>query len=275
MSVKILTHPTTGRTFKLGRRRPITRGPRLSLRKYLLTALPAPPTAVDYSTAAQPALRNIYLNDQLGDCVIAGGYHVAGVATGNAGDLFTATDAQITADYGAIGGYVPGNPATDNGCDEQTALNYWTETGFANGTKLAGWLAIDPANQTEIQQGMFLFENLYFGISLPDAWVNPMPLGDNFLWDVAGDPDPENGHCVMGIGYYEGGMMLASSGVSIDTWGMIGDLTFAAIAKYCTPDAGGAIYTLLTPDVINRATAKAPTGFDWEQLQEDFAKISS
>ena len=81
----------------------------------------------------------------LGDCVIAGGYHVEAVWTGNAGQLFTATDAQIVADYGAIGGYVPGDPSTDNGCDEQTAFNYWTKTGFANGTTLAGWLAVDAA----------------------------------------------------------------------------------------------------------------------------------
>jgi hypothetical protein len=74
------------RHFKLGRRRPVARGPRLSLKNYLLRlAAPVAPPTADYSAAAMPELNNIYLNDQLGDCVIAAGYHMVAVATGNTG----------------------------------------------------------------------------------------------------------------------------------------------------------------------------------------------
>src|SRR5208282_5056272 len=84
----------------------------LRFRNYLRgAALPTPPATKDWSSAGQPALSNIYDNDTLGDCVIAGGYHVDAVWTGNAGQLFTATDQQIIADYSAIGGYVPGDPS--------------------------------------------------------------------------------------------------------------------------------------------------------------------
>jgi hypothetical protein len=248
---------------RLGRVRPKPGGKKLRLRDYLkVAALPTPPSSVDYSAPAAPVLADVFENDQLGDCVIAGGYHVVGVATGGAGDLFHATDAQIVADYSAIGGYVPGNASTDNGCDEETALNYWTSTGFADGTKLAGWLAVDATNQGECMLALFLFEHLYFGIELPDAWISPFPSSPGFVWDV-GTPDANNGHCVMGVGYDQ-------VGVTIDTWGMLGKLTWAAIAALCVPDAGGELYVMLTPDQVAKATQAAPNSLSWTQLLADF-----
>ncbi len=264
MSIKTLVHPTSKRTFKLGRTRPIARGPRFSLHNYLMRGLPAPPATVDYSAAAAPALANIYENDVLGDCVIAGIGHVVGVLTGNAGDLYTYTNSQITALYSAIGGYVPGNPSTDRGCDEVTALNYWENNGAPAGShRIAGWLSVNAADPAEYRTALWLFENLYFGIELPDAWINPMPAASGFVWDVAGAPDPNNGHCVAGVGY-------TAKGVTIDSWGMLGTLTDAAIAKYAQAAANGAVYAVVSQDGVNRAAQRAPNGFDWSQLIADF-----
>jgi hypothetical protein len=263
--LKQIFAPHLNRTVKMGRRRPVARGPRLFFRNYLRLPAAPPPTA-DYSRAASPVLGDIYLNDQLGDCVIAGGYHVVGVETGNAGDLFGASDDQIIADYGAIGGYVPGDPSTDNGCDEATALNYWTEQGFADGTKLVGWLAVDPTNKQEMQSALYLFENLFFGMELPDAWINPAPAGSGFRWDVAGPSDPNNGHCVIGVGYGAGG-------VTIDTWGLLGTLTYGAIAQYCAAANNGELYVMLTPDQLAKGQSKAPNGVDWSELISDFKSM--
>jgi len=265
MPLKEVFAPHLKRNVKLGRKRPVARCPRLSFKNYLPKALPPPPATVNYAGPAASVLGLVYLNDQLGDCVIAGAYHIVGVETGNAGDLFTATDAQITADYSAIGGYVPGNPNTDQGCDEQTALNYWTQTGFQNGTKLVGWMAVDATNQTEVMQALDLFENLYFGIELPDAWINPFPSASGFTWDD-GAPDPNNGHCVMGVGY-------TSAGVQIDTWGLIGTMTWAAISHLCSSAGGGELYVMLTPDQLAKGQAKAPNGFAWADLLADFAAM--
>lgn len=256
-----------GGTVRMGRRRPVSQAPRLSLKNYLRATLPPAPATCDYTKAAIGVLDNIYLNDKLGDCVIAGGYHVVGVETGNAkGKPFAATNPQIIADYSAIGGYNPKEPSTDQGCDETTALDYWSQTGFANGTKLLGYLAVDAANKAELTSALYLFENLYFGIELPDAYVNPAPTASGFTWDVAGKPDPSNGHCVIGAGY-------SASGVQIDTWGMIGTFTWAAIAKYCTAKAHGAIYVLLTPDELTKGQTRAPNGVDWTALIADFDAI--
>jgi hypothetical protein len=232
----------------------------------LTRSIPAPPPTCDYTGSASSALSNIYCNDTLGDCVIAGIAHIVGALTGNAGTppvIFT--NDQIIALYSAIGGYVPGNPSTDNGCDEQTALNYWENNGTdpTGAHKIAGWLAVDSTDPTEYRTALWLFENLYFGIELPDAWVNPMPSDSGFVWDATGAPDPDNGHCIMGAGY-------TANGVVIDSWGMLGTVTDAAMAQYPKQSAGGELYTVLSMDGINKAVQKAPNGFDWSQLIADF-----
>jgi len=271
--VKTIQHPVLKKTFKLGRKRPVARGPRLSLNNYLTRRMPAAPATCDYTKSASQALSEVYDNDTLGDCVIAGMAHVVGVLTGNAGaQPFIYSSDQTIALYSAIGGYVPGDPSTDEGCDEQTALNYWENNGAwpsstapPNGDahQIAGWLAVDASDPTDYRTALWLFENLYFGIELPDAWVNPMPSASGFVWDVAGPPVPDNGHCVAGVGYN-------AKGVVFDTWGMTGLMTDAAIAKYATQAANGALYTVVSLDGINKATQKAPNGFDWSQLIADF-----
>lgn len=266
MTIRSVLAPHLGRTVKLGRRRPLARGPRLHMKNYLRLSLPTAPPSVDYTPLGQPALSNIYGNDELGDCVIAGGYHIAATATGNAGSLFTATAAQIISDYSAIGGYVPGDESTDQGCDEQTALNYWTETGFADGTKLAGWAAVDGTDVQELKACTWLFENLMFGIELPDAWISSMPTGSGFTWDGAGSPDPNNGHCVVAAGY-------DGNGATIDTWGLLGTLTYDAIAEYAVSSAGGEVYVLLTPDILARGQTRAPNGVAWADLLSDIQSL--
>lgn len=274
MSVKTVYLPHLGRHARLGRRRPVARCPRLKLSRYLTGALPRPPAKVDYSPAATSVLDNVYLNDELGDCVIAAGYHIIGTLTGNAGKLFTATNDKIIADYSAIGGYdpnaqpVPGpdgphNP-TDNGCNEQDALNYWTQTGFKDGSKLLGWVTIDATSKVEVQTAIYLFENIFYGMELPDYWIGQgMPQSSGFVWDVAGNPDPNNGHAVCGVGYDE-------RGVIIDTWGLRGRLTYAATAKYAVNAAGGELYAVLSPDQLARGQQRAPNGIAWDKLIADF-----
>ncbi|MBV8359373.1 MAG: hypothetical protein JO189_15770 [Deltaproteobacteria bacterium] len=253
---------------KLGRKRPLVKGPHLRLAHYLTPALPPAPASVDYLPAASAALAEMYLNDQLGDCVIAAMAHIEGVLTGNAGNpALTYSDAQITALYSAIGGYVPGDPNSDQGCDEVTALNYWQSTGAPAGShKIAGWLTVDPSNRAEYEAALWLFENLFFGVELPDAWINPEPQLSGFVWDVAGSADPQNGHAFAGVAY-------DAQGVKISTWGMEGVITHAAIAEYCANADGGQLFVVISQDSVNRASQKAPSGMNWAQLVADFDAI--
>lgn len=262
MTVKQVFAPHLGRHVKLGRVRPRVIHPHLKLRNYLRAALPTPPSSCDFSTPAAQSLRNVYLNDQLGCCVIAGANHIQGTETGNAGAVVVATDQQITAQYSAIGGYVPGNPSTDQGCDMQTALAYYCSTGFANGKKLLGYLAVDATNQQEVMAACWLFENLYHAFELPDAWINPFPSSDGFVWDDS-SPDPENGHCVMSFGY-------DARGVKIDTWALYGTVTWKALAHLGSSAAGGELYVMLSPEQLAKGASKAPNGVDWSSLLADW-----
>jgi hypothetical protein len=184
-------------------------------------------------------------------------YHSVGIWTGGAGSEYVATHNAIQQEYHAIGG--PG----DNGCNEEDVLNYYQSKGFANGTKLLGWLSVDPTNVLEMQQAIWLFETLYFGTPMPNQWLSPMPQGDGFIWDVAGRPNPQNGHAYVATGY-------DARGVKINTWGMLGTCTYAAIAQYNAQNVGGELYVMLSPDMMNKSIDRAPNGFNWFQLCSDF-----
>lgn len=274
MALKALTHPVTGQTFYMGRNKPtievMSKTTFLPIDKYInFSVIPAAPTTCSYASAAMASLSQIFLNDQLGDCVIAMLAHLIGVLTGNGtGTPFVFTADQIISLYGAIGGYVPGNPSTDNGCDEITALNHLVTHGAPIGhNKAKAYLWVDPTNLELYRQTLWLFENLLYGVDLPDAWVNPMPSGSGFVWDAAGPADPNNGHAFLGCGY-------TAEGIEIDTWGMLGTVTDAATETYCAGAVDGQLFCALSPEVIVRATQKAPSGFDWEQLAADFDAVA-
>lgn len=267
--MKIITHPCSGQQFKMGRCRPSAPHCRSSF-KDLMAAKVLPdvtvPSTTHYSAKAPASLHNIYKNDVLGDCVIAGGYHVRGITSANGGKSVLFSDDQVIQDYSAIGGYNPkatpdqnGENPTDQGCDENVALKYWETTGFPDGVKLVNAIAIDATNIEEVRLALYLFENVYFGVELPDAWVNPMPAGPGWRWDKTGVPDQNNGHCFIGVD-------LVPDGVKIDSWGMCGYLTNAAISYYASPSQNGQLFTLLTPDIICNVTKKSPAGYDLTTL---------
>jgi len=273
--MKTIFHPNTGKPFKLGRNRPTYPHFKPSL-KDMLKAHVLPdvtvPSSTHYSGNAVASLHNIYGNDVLGDCCIAGGMHIRGVTSGNSGQLVTFSHSEVVEDYSAIGGYNPNAPLvngenpTDNGCDENTALNYWERTGFPDGVKLINSVVVDATNITEVRLAMYLFENVYFGVELPDAWVNPMPSGGGFRWDKAGQPDPENGHAFAGCD-------LVPAGLKISTWGFCGYITNAAIEYYAAPAQNGQLFSLLSPDTISKVSEKSPAGYDITALTQYLAQL--
>jgi hypothetical protein len=249
--------------FKFGRRRMVAPKACMRFRDYQLLSFPGAPASGDYRPQAAQALAQMYDNDTLGDCVIAWMAHAIGVFTGNASgtpDIFSTQD--IVSMYAAIGGYNPADPSTDQGCDENTALDYWQATGFV-GHKISGILSVDATNPKECAAAVWLFENLMFGVALPDEWTHPTPAGSGFVWDVAGDPDPDQGHCFGSASWDE-------NGVGVQSWGMSGSITYAAVAKYAVASAGGQLFSVITPEILNKATLKSPAGFDFNQLTADF-----
>ena len=243
----------------------------ISLARHLQQA--SYPPSVSYQNLSQTALAEMYLNDSLGDCVIAGGYHALGLWTGNSdgGAPFLASSSQILSDYEAIGGYVPGHPDTDNGCDEPTAFQYWmglgSGKGFADGSYLAGYASLDGTNQSQVSQALFTFESVTFGVGLPDEWVSGIgSLKPGFTWDVAGPSNPSSGHDFIGLGY-------TPNGVLICTWGMVGLLTWAAVAKYTQASDGNQLYALLSAEQILKGQSLSPGGVNWPGLLADLQEL--
>jgi hypothetical protein len=256
--------------FRFGRQRPAVKGSRYHLRDYFLTVLPEPPTTTDWTQKALPFLANVLANDQLGDCLSAGLFHIDGVMLANAGEPIPYTAQNVIDFYSAACGYVAGDPSTDNGSDEKTVLDYAEQHGLLpdGSHKLTAWVEIDATNEQEVRQAIYLFENAYICVELPNEYVSPFPAGDGFTWDVAGDPNPEQGHCFVALGY-------SDEGVLIDTWGMLGVMTWAALAKYASPSSNGSLATLLSPDSIIAASKKSPIGFDMSQLLIDINSIAA
>jgi len=253
------------RRFKTGRLRPRARGLRLRLGSYLLKSLPAPPTSIDYTVKAKPWLRQVLANDQLGDCTAAGAFHIAGTWLANNDVTVPFTLDDVIRFYSATTGYVPGKPETDQGGDEETVLNYWMNNGLGTtpSHRVQAWVSVNANDIAEVKAAIWLFGNVYIGASMPDAWVDPMPSASGFVWEAAGPPVDENGHCFCALGYSPNGNL------KISTWGMIGDITSAALAKYAVKTAGGECYSILSADWLSTASARAPNGFDALQLSSD------
>lgn len=269
--LKTIVHPSTGRTLKFGRIISTRRSRGFSIERVLdLSTLPTAPASHDWS--AGPALNadgleNVLDNDRLGCCTISAGGHIIDQTLAASGNPYSPiTPAQVQWAYSAATGYDPdaaldarGNNPTDAGADETAVLDWWRDHGFLEdgSHKILGRANVDATNWPLVTQCCWLFENLYLGISLPDAWVNPFPSENGFTWDVAGNPNPDQGHAIEACAYGET--------LRIDTWGLLGEMTPDAVAKYCSPPTGE-LHVVLTEDSINKASLKAPTGFDRDQL---------
>jgi hypothetical protein len=254
--------PHLGREVRLGGRKiPKVFHTTLKMSHFLQLSdlVPAPPPSMDLTKTSLAAQRNIDLNDTLGDCVIAGRAHRIALATGAAGNTFAYSKDQILKEYERVGGYVPGDASTDQGCDMTTAAEDAVKVGYADGSKDVGYVSVDAGNPNEVKAAFFVLENGDLGLALPDAWINPFPSTDGFVWDVAGAPDPENGHCVQIVGYN-------TSGVLINSWGLFGTITWAALKKYGTASGQGELLVHANADVIAKATSMTPAGIDWTTL---------
>jgi len=240
------------------------------------------PASGDYSSLANPALSMMYKNNVWGCCVPAWLMHQMGIWTGNSGlvtggELYS--DSQLAQFYKQCSGgnFDPSNPtATDNGCDEMTAIQSCISTGWPdNGQgsqKATGVMAVDGTNWEHVKLAMWLFEGVTNGLEVPDGIIQNMPSTNGFIWDVlsgqAGQPDPNNGHCT-GLFSWD------DSGAGLSTWGMKGRATRDFVGTYMVPGAGGELYAILSDQVIARAQVKAPNGFDFVTLQDDLQALQA
>ena len=241
---------------KLGRKAIKTDSRTLALGNYLTSALPPPPPAADWTKGNTSW--GMMLNDNLGDCTIAGAAHAVQVWTANVGEIVTLPDDTVQSYYQQWDGYVPGETNTDNGGVELDVLNDWQKNGFAGHT-LSAFADPKAANLDEIRQSILLFGGVYIGLALP------LTAQTQDVWDVVrlggakAKPGSWGGHCVFVPKYDE-------KTFTCITWGELKTMTVAFWNKYC--DEAHTLFGL------NWMTDKgSPGGFDQAQLQTDLKSI--
>lgn len=246
---------------KLGKRPPKFDSRTLLFGKYTVAGLPAPPASADYSKPVKswPMMKN----DTEGDCTCAAAGHMIQEWTANTGKQVVLSDQQILAAYNH---FAHGDP--EAGANMLDVLNYWRQHGIGN-DKITAFVQLEPQNDTQAKDAVYLFGACYIGVALPDFAV---PKGVDFLkipWVVPpqgpvgnAKPNPQNGHCIPAVGYDERNLYVV-------TWGALKSMTWQFYETYMDE-----AFAVLSPDWINKKLKKSPPGFDIATLEQDLSAIT-
>ena len=243
---------------KLGRLAPKVHAKTLLLDKYLLPeALPAPPEKAYWEYKVGETWP-MMLNDSLGDCTCADAGHRVMLWTAHSGALVTPTDEQVLDVYKAVGGYVPGDPSTDNGCAMTDVFDYCRTTGIA-GHKIDGWVQVDFTNLRHVRQAIYLFGHLSIGVNLPNSAMDQFEAGTP--WNLLqNDGGIDGGHDIPIFGY-------GADGFTCVTWGKLQQIGIRWFETYVEE-----AYAAVSVDWI-MANGDAPNMLNMEALTEDLRLI--
>jgi hypothetical protein len=252
---------------KLGKQDPVKGAYKLHLVDYIKTVkLPTPPTPFgwDYLITDWGMLAN----DQIGDCVIAGGLHETLMWNAAARNAVNLSDASAIANYSAVTGYDPtkvaddGSNPTDNGTNVEQAARYRVTHGLVDADgkthTIAGYLALNPGDLAQMASAAWIFGAVGLGLQLPDYAMTQLQNGQT--WDVQDGGTIEGGHYVPIVGKTADGLW------KVVTWGQIQTVTDAFIAKYCDE----ALVYLSAEMMANGVTLD---GLNWQQLQDDWKQV--
>ena len=128
-------------------------------------------------------------NDELGDCTCAGAAHMVQVWLQLNGTPYIPLDDQVLSLYEAVGGWVPGNPSTDNGAVLLDVLRYWKANGILPLPTLAGtgtigarqlmaFAEVKAQEPEQVRRAIWYFGGAYIGLQLP------LSAQSQDVWDV-------------------------------------------------------------------------------------------
>ena len=213
------------------------------------------------------------LNDQVGDCVIAGIYHqIANEITAGTGIVVEATDAQAKQMYMKIAGWDGKLPpdSTDAGTDPTVAYDYWMKTGFPmpDGSlhKIMFYLVIPMAEQWDDQtMGDIQYCLAYFGgggycFSVPSSAMTQFDAGQPWTV-VASDGGTLGGHYVYQVEQVD------SDDEDCITWATAQKMTQEFLKYY-----GECLLFPVTQDMLN-SKGLSPEGLNWVQIVADYGII--
>ena len=207
--------------------------------------LPTPKLPIDWAKSFSfPILgNNIY-----GDCMIVAAQHGDNTFTANVG-----SESNFNADA-TVAWYLK-ESGGDNGLNDGQVISDWL-TGLPSvpAAKIMDSLSIDTTDAELVQQAIWLFGGVHFGLSIPDAWYNNFTTG--YVWDAPATADAKNGHGVWWNG------VNAQGHYRLETWGTYGWITPAGVAD-CNP-SGFTVFSLRWFD----GKGIAPNGYSYAQLAD-------
>lgn len=183
---------------------------------YAATVLPAPPDSV-----APPAVNpwRMFLNDQLGCCVMACAAHLdmAWNLDVKESDAIP-TDPELRKEYFALTG------GRDSGLPESTTLNHWFRKGLF-GYKIGAYAPVPHTDINAIKQSIAFYGGCFLGVQLPASAQQQFVPGGKSIWSVVPGSPIEGGHAIAAVGY-------DANGIYIISWGQVVLCTYEWIAKY-------------------------------------------
>lgn len=195
--------------------------------------VPAPPPSV-----APPAVQwPMALNDQEGDCTIAGDVHRDQAGCAIVGMPWTYPgDAAVHTAYRSL---TP--QGQDTGLLLSTVLRVGRKPGLF-GVRNGGYAVIHPKNTTLVKQGIWIFGSDYIGVNLPMPAQGQFKSDGSGVWELthtSEDYNIEGGHCVLPVGY-------TAEGVIAVTWGGTVLITWEWWMTYVTQ-----VYAVVPPAFVS------------------------
>lgn len=207
------------RAYKLGALAPRVPYGLRDLASYSTAVLPRPAAAVKPPNVVTWGMA---LNNTIGDCTIAGVYHLLKAWNTEVSEDTPLPDtAQIKSTYfGLTGG-------GDTGLVEVTVLNTWYSKGLF-GNRIAGWVPLNPRNLEHLHLAIELYGAAYVGVALPQSAETQ--TDENRAWTVVPTSPILGGHCIVYVGYDEYALYAV-------TWGELVQVTYPWWATYGTEAA--------------------------------------
>ena len=242
--------------------KPVQAQPHLMLVNYLRPAdLPTPPAKFGHADLIQPAM---FMNDQLGDCAIAGSIEEIRLVNAERNVTVPFSDKTAVVNYSAITGYNPEDPSTDGGTDVHELYDFRKKYGLVddagNRHKIVAYAGLTPGDFDELVQALYLFTTVGIGIQVPSYAQDQFGAGGP--WDVEpGSPEIEGGHYIP---------VVSRDGDTVDifTWGGRIAMTKAFYNEFNTVAVVAFTEEMLTGD-------KTIDGFDRQSLVADLPRFST
>jgi hypothetical protein len=246
---------------KYGRRPPYPDAvrPRLWLDEFFQPGA-AVPQSVDF--CSEVGDWPMSLNNQLGDCTIAAANHVQMAMNQYAhGKCAPWSDDVCLEAYEAVGGYVPGDPATDNGCAMQDVLEYWRTEGIG-GDKILAYGALSVPCYLPVRlQALYTFGAIYTGLRLPQSAETQFDNGQP--WTPEQGSPIAGGHCVD-----QQAELQAMDEVRYVSWGE----TVSANRAF-SYDFTEEAWCIISSDFVE-VNGDNPDGFDLQAMNEALASLT-